>query len=48
MTLRTVLEESAAQGLQVEVSGSGLARAQEPQPGVPLRPGARVRVQFAR
>jgi membrane peptidoglycan carboxypeptidase len=48
MTLRTVLEESAAHGLQVEVLGSGLARTQEPPPGTALRPGARVRVQFAR
>ncbi len=48
MTLRTVLQESAAQGLQVEVLGTGLARAQEPLPGAILQPGARVRVQFAR
>jgi cell division protein FtsI (penicillin-binding protein 3) len=48
MTLRSVLEESAAAGLQVEVLGSGLARNQEPPPGTILPPGARVRVQFVR
>jgi cell division protein FtsI (penicillin-binding protein 3) len=47
-TLRGVLEESAALGLSVEVSGSGLARAQYPEPGATLMPGQRVRVQFAR
>ena len=48
MTLNTVLEESAATGLPVEVLGSGLARNQDPPPGSLLPPGTRVRVQFAR
>ena len=48
MTLNTVLEESAATGLPVEVQGDGLARNQDPPPGSVLPPGARVRVQFAR
>jgi hypothetical protein len=48
MTLRSVLEESAARGWQLEVSGSGLARGQEPAPGAVLPPGERVRVQFSR
>lgn len=48
MTLRAVLEESAATGLQVELQGSGLARNQEPPPGTILPRGARVRVQFSR
>jgi cell division protein FtsI (penicillin-binding protein 3) len=47
-SLRTVLEESAAAGFQVEVHGSGLARGQDPPPGTPLRPHALVRVQFER
>ncbi len=47
-SLRTVLEESAAAGFQVEVHGSGLARGQDPPPGAPLRPHALVRVQFER
>jgi cell division protein FtsI (penicillin-binding protein 3) len=48
MTLNTVLEESAATGLPVEVLGSGLARNQDPPPGSVLPPGTRIRVQFAR
>jgi cell division protein FtsI (penicillin-binding protein 3) len=48
MTLRAVLEESAATGVQIEVSGSGLARNQEPAAGSILGPGAHVRVQFTR
>jgi cell division protein FtsI (penicillin-binding protein 3) len=48
MTLRAVLEESAASGVQIEVSGSGLARNQVPAAGSILAPGAHVRVQFTR
>jgi len=48
MTLRTVLEESAATGLPIEVRGDGLARDQDPPPGSVLSPGSRVRVQFSR
>ena len=48
MTLRAVLEESAATGVQIEVLGNGLARNQEPAAGSILQRGARVRVQFTR
>ena len=48
MPLRTVLEESAATGLPIEVQGDGLARNQDPPPGSVLPRGTRVRVQFAR
>lgn len=48
MTLRSVLEESAAAGIPVEVRGDGMARAQDPPPGAPLPPGARIRVVFTR
>jgi cell division protein FtsI (penicillin-binding protein 3) len=48
MTLRGVLEESAARGVQIEVSGNGVARNQEPAAGSILGPGVRVRVQFTR
>lgn len=48
MTLRAVLEESAATGVQIEVLGNGLARNQEPPAGSILAPGGRVRVQFTR
>jgi cell division protein FtsI (penicillin-binding protein 3) len=45
-SLRSVLEESAATGVIVEVYGTGLARSQDPPPGTPLRPHASIRVQF--
>jgi cell division protein FtsI (penicillin-binding protein 3) len=48
MTLRSVLEESAAAGMPVEVLGEGLARNQDPQPGSVLPRGTRVRVLFTR
>ena len=48
MTLRAVLQESAASGVQIEVLGNGLARNQEPAAGTVLAPGTRVRVQFTR
>jgi hypothetical protein len=48
MTMRAVLEEAAAMGLNVMPDGSGVARAQDPPAGAPVRPGDRVRVVFAR
>jgi membrane peptidoglycan carboxypeptidase len=47
-TLRDVLQESAALGMQVEYVGSGIARGQAPAPGSVLRAGESVRVEFAR
>ena len=48
LTLRAVLEESAASGFPVEVQGQGMARTQDPPPGGVLPPGTRIRVQFTR
>lgn len=48
MTLRAVLEESAAQGLPVEISGDGIARSQDPPPGGRLPLNGSVLVQFGR
>jgi len=48
LTLRAVLEESAATGLPIEVQGDGVARAQDPPPGSILAPGSRVHVQLMR
>ena len=48
MTLRALLEESAATGLPIEVQGDGMARAQDPPPGSILAPGRRVHVQLTR
>src|SRR5262249_14800192 len=48
MNMRTVFAEAAARGLTVLADGSGVARSQTPPPGAALRPGERIRVQFAR
>jgi cell division protein FtsI (penicillin-binding protein 3) len=48
LTLRAVLEESAATGLPIDVQGDGMARAQDPPPGSILAPGGRVHVQLTR
>ena len=47
-SLRSVLEESAAAGIAVEVHGSGLVSSQDPPAGTPLRPHTTIRVQFER
>lgn len=47
-TVKDVMEEAAAGGIQVDMRGSGLARAQEPAAGALLMPGERIRVIFAR
>src|SRR5579885_3681046 len=47
-TVRDVIQTAAGAGMQVEVIGHGVARAQAPLPGAPLPPGEKVRVVFAR
>jgi cell division protein FtsI (penicillin-binding protein 3) len=47
-SVRTVMAESMALGMQVEVLGSGVARSQNPPAGSVISLGERVRVQFAR
>lgn len=47
-SMRAVVEQSAADGIDVTVEGSGVARAQLPLPGSPLRPGERIRIVFTR
>jgi len=47
-SMRDVVEESAASGIEVMIEGSGVARAQVPLPGSPLRPGAQIRIVFTR
>ena len=37
--MRDVVEESSASGIDVMIEGSGVARAQVPLPGSPLRQG---------
>lgn len=46
-SLVAVLRQSAALGLEVRVIGQGLARQQEPSPGVVLPQGAAVKVEFS-
>ena len=47
-TMRAVLEESSARGLEVEISGKGIARSQTPPAGTVLARGSRIKVQFTR
>jgi cell division protein FtsI (penicillin-binding protein 3) len=47
-SMRDVIEESAARGLDVIIEGSGVARAQAPLPGSPLRRGQQIRIVFTR
>lgn len=47
-SMRDVVEEASAGGIEVTVEGSGVARAQLPLPGTPLRSGERIRIVFAR
>ena len=46
MTMRAVLAKSAAEGWRVETAGSGIARGQDPAPGVAIPAEKRVRVMF--
>jgi cell division protein FtsI (penicillin-binding protein 3) len=48
LAMQAVAERAAAEGIQVMLEGSGIARAQLPLPGTPMRQGARVRIVFAR
>jgi cell division protein FtsI (penicillin-binding protein 3) len=47
-TVKDVVTEAAADGLEVDMFGSGLARTQTPEPGASLMPGERIRVRFKR
>ena len=47
-TVKDVMTEAAADGLDVEMQGSGLARAQFPPAGAELHAGDRIQVRFTR
>ncbi len=47
-SMRDVVEESSARGIEVMIEGSGVARAQLPLPGSPLRRGEQIRIVFTR
>ncbi|MBV8573002.1 MAG: transpeptidase family protein [Acidobacteriaceae bacterium] len=47
-TVKDVMQEAAAGGIEVDLLGSGLARTQQPAAGALLAPGEHIRVVFAR
>jgi cell division protein FtsI (penicillin-binding protein 3) len=47
-TVKDVIAQAAAQGVEIDMLGNGLARTQMPPPGASLIPGERVRVRFER
>jgi|KBSMisStaDraftv2_1062788.scaffolds.fasta_scaffold70917_2 cell division protein FtsI (penicillin-binding protein 3) len=47
-TVKDVIAEAAAEGIEIDMLGEGLAKTQVPLPGASLIPGERVRVRFAR
>jgi membrane peptidoglycan carboxypeptidase len=47
-TVRDVIQEATATGIEVDMLGDGLARAQNPVAGTLLTPGEHIRVRFAR
>jgi cell division protein FtsI (penicillin-binding protein 3) len=47
-TVRDVIQEATATGIEIDMLGDGLARAQNPVAGTLLAPGEHIRVRFAR
>ena len=47
-SMRDVLAAASGSGIEVTVEGSGVARAQQPLPGTPMRSGDRIRIVFTR
>lgn len=47
-TVKDVMQEATEAGIEVEMLGEGLARAQFPLAGTPLIPGEHIRVKFTR
>ncbi|MGC9159217.1 MAG: penicillin-binding protein [Terracidiphilus sp.] len=48
LRMRNAIEQAAAAGLQIEITGSGRTREQAPAPGTMVPPGTRVVVRCAR
>jgi len=48
LPMRKVIETAAAAGLDVQITGSGIAREQAPAPGTMVRPGTKVVVRCTR
>jgi cell division protein FtsI (penicillin-binding protein 3) len=47
-SVRAVIEQAQAVGLEIEIVGTGVARQQVPAPGEVIPPGTRITVQFSR
>jgi cell division protein FtsI (penicillin-binding protein 3) len=47
-TVKDVMQEATATGIEVDLFGDGMARAQSPVPGTVLLPGEHIAVRFAR
>lgn len=47
-TVKDVMQEATEDGIEVEMLGDGLSRAQLPTAGTPLIPGEHIRVKFSR
>ena len=47
-TVKDVIAEAAAQGIEIDMLGEGLVKTQIPPPGASLIPGEHVRVRFTR
>jgi cell division protein FtsI (penicillin-binding protein 3) len=48
LTVRKVIEQAAAAGLEVQVSGTGTVREQAPAPGTMVAPGTKIVVRCGR
>lgn len=48
MPLRSAIEAAARAGLEIDATGSGIARVQSPPPGSRIPAGARIAVRFSR
>jgi len=48
LPVRKVIEQAAAAGLEVEITGSGMVREQAPAPGTMVAPGTRIVVRCGR
>ena len=48
LPIREIIEQAAGAGLQVEITGDGIAREQAPAPGTMVPPGTKIVVRCAR
>ena len=48
LPIREIIEQAGSAGLQVEITGDGIAREQAPAPGTVVAPGTKIVVRCAR